>query len=165
MDSKILKLAQPSTVLRSNVNGFSYPDYNVEKYDGDELFAHIFIPFIKDSLDAIHVSRVLDPTYDRPSIQHLLATQARENKRRIKESVAFEATFKQYERNMAIYMTNWYTIQNEIEALPESAQKDQRKIDHEAHEVQTRATNPEPIERAFSLASCHPVIAQRLQLI
>jgi hypothetical protein len=167
MDSKILKLAQPSTVLRSNVNGFSYPDYNVEKYDGDELFAHIFIPFIKDSLDAIHVSRVLDPTYDRPSIQHLLATQARENKRRIKESVAFEATFKQYERNMAIYMTNWYTFQNEIEALPESAQKDQRKIDHEAHEVQTRATNPEPIERAFvsilSSSDCSKIAAYLIQ--
>ena len=167
MDQKILKLAQPSTVLRSNVNGFSYPDYNVEKYDGDELFAHIFIPFIKDSLDAIHVSRVLDPTYDRPSIQHLLATQARENKRRIKESVAFEATFKQYERNMAIYMTNWYTIQNEIEALPDSAQKDQRKIDHEAHEVQTRATNPEPIERAFvsilSSSDCSKIAAYLIQ--
>ena len=97
MDQKILKLAQPSTVLRSNVNGFSYPDYNVEKYDGDELFAHIFIPYIKDSLDAIHVPRVLDPTYDRPSIKHLLATQGRENERRIKECAAFEATFKRYE--------------------------------------------------------------------
>ena len=110
MDQKILKLAQPSTVLRSNVNGFSYPDYNVEKYDGDELFAHIFIPYIKDSLDAIHVSRVLDPTYDRPSIQHLLATQGRENERRIKESAVFEATSKKYERDMAIYMTDWYRV-------------------------------------------------------
>ena len=86
MDSKILKLAQPPTVLRSNVNGFSYPDYNVEQYDGDELFAHIFIPYIKDSLDAIHVSRVLDPSYDRPSIQHLLATQGRENERESKKA-------------------------------------------------------------------------------
>ena len=102
MDQKILKLAQPSTVLRSTVNGFSYPDYNVEQYDGDVLFAHIFIPYIKDSLDAIHVSRILDPTYDRPSIQYLLVTQARENQRRIKECVAFEVSFKRYEKDMAI---------------------------------------------------------------
>ena len=42
--SKNFKLAQPSTVQRSNVEGFSYPDYNVEKYDGDELFCSYFYP-------------------------------------------------------------------------------------------------------------------------
>ena len=167
MDQKILKLAQPSTVLRSNVNGFSYPDYNVEKYDGDELFAHIFIPYIKDSLDAIHVSRVLDPSYDRPSIKHLLATQGRENERRIKECAAFEATFKQYEKNMAIYMTNWYTTQNEIEAQPDSDEKDQEMEDHVANQALTRRNNPEPIERAFvsilSSSDCSKIAAYLIQ--
>ncbi len=101
--SKIFKLAQPSTVQRSNVEEFSYPDYNVEKYDGDELFAHIFIPYIKDSLDAIHVSRVLDPKYDRPSIKHLVTTQARESTRRLQQSATFEAELNTYERDMDDY--------------------------------------------------------------
>jgi DNA replication protein DnaD len=68
---------------------------------------------------------------------------------------------------MAIYMTDWYRVQNEIEALRDSAQKDQRKTDHEAHQVHTRTTNPEPIERAFvsilSSSDCSKIAAYLIQ--
>ena len=165
--SKNFNLAQPSTVQRSNVEGFSYPDYNVEKYDGDELFAHIFIPYIKDSLDAIHVSRVLDPKYDRPSIKHLVATQTRESTRRLQQSATFEAELDTYERDMDDYMPRWSADLKIIEEEPASAAKDQRIQDHLDNQAAVRQAHPEPVERAFvsilSSSDCSLIAATLIQ--
>ena len=115
---------------------------------------------INDSLDAIHVSRVLDPKYDRPSIQHLLATQARESARRLQQSATFEAELNTYEPDMDDYMARCSADLRIIEEEAASPAKDQRIQDHLANQAAIRQAHPEPVERAEpSSASCHPVTA------
>ena len=94
--------------------------------DGDELFLLIFLSHIKDSLDAIHVSQVLDPKYDRSSIKHLVATQARKSTHRLQQRAAFEAELYTYERDMDNYMTATLVCRYKDRSLKKSQRLQQK---------------------------------------
>ena len=76
--TKLMKFDE-SIADRSQVAGFTSIDFNVIKFDGDNITASIFINHIRDAIDKIHASKIFDPSYALPDIDYLLRVKVRDS--------------------------------------------------------------------------------------
>ena len=68
--NKIFKLNDDRSV-RTHVPGFHIPDFSKERYDADQLTAHLVIKHLRDLIDADHCAYLFDKNHELEDIEYL----------------------------------------------------------------------------------------------
>ena len=111
---------------RSRVKGFALALDPGFKFNGEVHLAAVFIQKLRDQLDALHCSRILDPKYKLPDVSALISINERDNDGRKEENEKFEFRLNihktQFEERVKLYDTEAATV-NALEDGDERTQR------------------------------------------
>ena len=92
---------------RSRVKGFALSLDPSFKFNGEIHLAAVFIQKLRDQLDVLHCSRILDPKYKLPDVSALISINERDNDGRKEENEKFEFRLNihrtQFEERVRVY--------------------------------------------------------------
>ena len=141
---KLMKFDE-SIADRSQVAGFTSIDFNVTKFDGDNITAPLFITHIRDAIDKIHAAKLFDPAFSLPNIDHLLRLQARDAKGLQRHLEDFEDSYERWEHRHTPIKEAWIARDAAARSLPEgNPSKAQRLRDLRDERRQIKEDFPEP---------------------
>jgi hypothetical protein len=111
---------------RSRVKGFALSLDPSFKFNGEIHLAAVFIQKLRDQLDVLHCSRILDPKYKLPDVSALISINERDNDGRKEENEKFEFRLNihktQFEERVKLYDTEAATV-NALEDGDERTQR------------------------------------------
>ena len=76
---------------RSRVKRFALSLDPSFKFNGEIHLAAVFIQKLRDQLDVLHCSRILDPKYKLPDVSALISINERDNDGRKEENKKFDS--------------------------------------------------------------------------
>jgi hypothetical protein len=92
---------------RARVKGFALALDSSFKFNGEIHLAAVFIQKLRDQLDALHCSRIIDPKYKLPDVSDLISINERDNEGRKEENKNFEFRLNihktQFEERVRLY--------------------------------------------------------------
>ena len=134
---------------RTHIPGFNIPDFKVERFNGEPLLAHLFLKHLSDVIDSDKCAYIFDKHHELADVSHLERIQVRDEDRRKRELIAYEATYVQWETDLAAALMIWQNQLIPLGAMPAGPLRDAAITGHMTQRPLIFIQHPEPILGQF----------------